>query len=140
VEAPIDEDNHGVLFLNSRVGFEEITDGSSNTIFLGEKLVDPNRDLGWMSGTRWTLRNTGTILNKLSSQPAPAWTGNVQGTDAETADGKRLHVGGFDSHHPGGANFAFGDGSVHFLSQTLDIQVYQQYGHRADGRLLKEPF
>ena len=59
VEAPIDADNHGVFFLNSRLRVRDITDGTSHTLFLGEKLVEPD-DLGWMSGTRVTLRNTGT--------------------------------------------------------------------------------
>ena len=58
VEAPIAADNHGVLFLNSAVRYEDITDGSSNTLFVGEKLND-GLDLGWASGTRASLRNTG---------------------------------------------------------------------------------
>ena len=62
VEAPIDADNHGVFFLNSRLRYEDISDGASHTIFIGEKLSEPD-DLGWMSGTRATLRNTGTPLN-----------------------------------------------------------------------------
>jgi len=45
VEAPIDADNHGVLFLNSSVRYQDITDGSSNTIFAGEKYATGN-DLG----------------------------------------------------------------------------------------------
>ena len=56
-EAPIDVDNKGVLFLNSKVRLREITDGVSFTIFVGEKVIEAN-DLGWMSGTRATLRNT----------------------------------------------------------------------------------
>jgi prepilin-type processing-associated H-X9-DG protein len=67
VEAPIDVDNHGVFFLNSKLRYDDITDGPSHTLFIGEKLCDPN-DLGWMSGTRATLRNTGTLLNT----PLPA--------------------------------------------------------------------
>jgi prepilin-type N-terminal cleavage/methylation domain-containing protein/prepilin-type processing-associated H-X9-DG protein len=62
VEAPIASNNNGVLFLNSEIGMEDITDGASNTIFVGEKLGDP-ADLGWMSGTRATLRNTGWSIN-----------------------------------------------------------------------------
>ncbi len=54
VEAPIDVDNHGVFFLNSRIRYEDITDGASHTIFIGEKIAEPN-DLGWMSGTRADL-------------------------------------------------------------------------------------
>jgi len=58
-EAPIDIDNNGVLFLNSRIRYRDIRDGSSNTIFVGEHAdVDP---LGWASGTRATLRNTSSI-------------------------------------------------------------------------------
>ena len=48
-----------------------------------------------------------------------------------------LFVGGYGSAHPGGGNFLFGDGSVHFLSETIDVPVYQQLGHRADGKLLQ---
>lgn len=60
-EVPIDVDNNGVLFLNSRVGFEDIVDGTSHTLFVGEKLVDVT-ELGWVSGTRATLRNTGVPM------------------------------------------------------------------------------
>ena len=46
-------------------------------------------------------------------------------------------VGGFSSFHTGGANFLFGDGSVKLLSDVMDFGVYQQLGHRDDGKLLK---
>ena len=49
-------------------------------------------------------------------------------------------VGGFSSDHPGGANFALGDGSVRYITGTIDMQVYQQLGHRADGQLLDEAY
>jgi prepilin-type N-terminal cleavage/methylation domain-containing protein/prepilin-type processing-associated H-X9-DG protein len=67
LEQPIDVTNHGVLFLNSGVRLSEIGDGASHTFFLGEKLQEIDDtgafDLGWASGTRATLRNTGTRLN-----------------------------------------------------------------------------
>ncbi len=47
VEAPIAADNHGVLYLNSHVRFDDITDGPTQTILLGEvKSNDPLLDLG----------------------------------------------------------------------------------------------
>jgi len=45
-------------------------------------------------------------------------------------------VGGFDSPHPGGANFAFGDAHVSFVSETVPLETLQQMAHRADGKLL----
>ena len=50
VEASIADDNRGVLFLNSHVRREDVSDGVSHTLFVAEKVVDPD-DLGWMSGT-----------------------------------------------------------------------------------------
>jgi prepilin-type N-terminal cleavage/methylation domain-containing protein len=122
VEAPIDADNHGVLFLNSRISSDrDVTDGAEHTIYVGEKRADDG-DLGWMSGTRATLRNTGTPINQTSDEP-PAGD---------------LYVGGFGSFHPAGANFLFGDRAVKFMSPQIDQEVYQQLGHRADGKLLKD--
>ena len=37
-----------------------------------------------------------------------------------------------------GANFAFGDGSVRFLKQTIDQAVYRRLGHRSDGELIDD--
>ena len=62
MELPIDVDNNGVFYLNSRVRQADVLDGTSQTIFLGEKITLPG-DLGWMSGTRATLRNMGSPLN-----------------------------------------------------------------------------
>ena len=61
-EKPIDAKDNGVFFLNSRVRYDDIPDGSSHTLFIGEKHPDV-WDLSWMSGTRATLRNTGIPLN-----------------------------------------------------------------------------
>jgi len=124
VEAPIDADNHGVLYLNSAVRLDAVSDGLTHTIFIGEKLGD-DFDLGWMSGTRATLRNTGAQINAEGGDEPAAGTG---------AD---LQVGGFGSAHAGGAQFVMGDGAVHFISEMIDQGVFQQLGHRADGKLLK---
>jgi prepilin-type N-terminal cleavage/methylation domain-containing protein/prepilin-type processing-associated H-X9-DG protein len=128
VETLIDVDDHGVFFLNSAVTYENVRDGSSQTIFLGEKVAETS-DLGWMSGTRATLRNTGTAINGTVDRKARF---NVDNTDAANSN----KVGGFGSYHPGGSMFAFGDGHVSFLSQNIDEVIFRQLGHRADGKLL----
>jgi prepilin-type N-terminal cleavage/methylation domain-containing protein/prepilin-type processing-associated H-X9-DG protein len=178
VEAPIDADNHGVFFRNSRVSYDDVTDGSAFTLFLGEKTVESG-DLGWMSGTRATLRNMGTSLNltglvngsiqiatdplevdesllpegertgakysPLGSFPGSSYSGPPnaalgpvppQPPAAPAGPGPVLPVGGFGSSHIGGCQFAFGDGHVKFLGDSITAQVLQQLGHRADGKLL----
>lgn len=64
-ETPIDVDNNGTFFLNSRIRVDDVFDGLSNTVFIGEKLTHPT-ELGWMSGTRATLRNLGCVINLTS--------------------------------------------------------------------------
>jgi prepilin-type N-terminal cleavage/methylation domain-containing protein/prepilin-type processing-associated H-X9-DG protein len=156
-EAPIDTTNHGVFFLNSRVRYEEIGDGSAQTIFIGEHLI--SADLGWASGTRSTLRNTGEQINQSRSAillvtPLPTTPPPSDASDDDTgADGPSAKpkkkagaagkpekpadpVGGFGSFHPGGANFAFGDGSVRFLKSTLAPEIFQLLANRNDGEMI----
>ena len=45
-------------------------------------------------------------------------------------------VGGWGSGHPGGANFLFGDGSVHFLTNEVERSVFAAAALRADGEVL----
>lgn len=60
-ETAIDRSNNGVFFLNSSINHSQIRDGTANTIFVGEKNTSPG-DLGWLSGTSSTLRNTDLSL------------------------------------------------------------------------------
>jgi prepilin-type N-terminal cleavage/methylation domain-containing protein/prepilin-type processing-associated H-X9-DG protein len=122
-EAPIDESNTGLLYLNSKTRFAEISDGTSNTILLGEKLTDDD-SFGWVSGTRDTLRNTGSFVpGRYSPNPAKVPLGPSV-------------VGGFGSFHTGGGNFVYADGSVVFISQSIDEQLRKYLGHRSDGELI----
>ena len=67
-ETPIDVNNNGVFHLNSRVRVVDVYDGLSQTLFVGE--VTKSFPLGWVSGTRATLRNTGQPLNGLDRKLA----------------------------------------------------------------------
>jgi prepilin-type N-terminal cleavage/methylation domain-containing protein len=133
-ETPIDVANNGVFFLNSSVRFEQITDGVSHTIFVGEKIIEPRRgdaasSLGWMSGTRATLRNTDTTPNK----DVEFLLNNRQALRPEHP---ATFVGGFSSSHIGGAQFALGDGRVEFISESIKPEIFQRLGNRADGELV----
>ena len=117
----------GPFFRDSYIGFKNINDGSSNTILLGEML--PRMDsLGWASGTRASLRNTGSPIGSFAWEELNSGVG-------PTSLGP-LEVGGFGSLHPGGAQFCLGDGSVRFLTETIEPKLYENLGHRADGEMM----
>ena len=166
VEAPIDADNHGVMFLNSAVRLRDVTDGLTKTIFVGEKVSDPQLDQSWLSGTRGTLRNTGASPNSTPPHTWGQWSPLVDDYSADDWDDyedsptppeeepeqdaepvpddetpeeppeEAFSVGGFGSHHSQGAMFLFGDGRVEFLTDDIDLDIYQRLGHRADGQLM----
>ncbi len=140
-EAPIDVTNNGVFFLNSRVTYEDNTDGASRTMFIGEKTSRPD-DLGWMSGTRATLRNTGYPLNAASNfdRTDPDEPKKIVFDAGGPVGNAALVVGGFASYHGPGAQFAFGDGSVQFVSESINAVTYRRLAHRADGQLLQAPW
>jgi prepilin-type N-terminal cleavage/methylation domain-containing protein len=126
VEAPIDADNRGVLFRNSGIRFSDIEDGSSNTLLIGEHLLADD-DLGWISGTRSTLRNTSRI-----EQPP-------QNRGPEDVPRDPLVVGGFGSHHPGVVTIGLADGATRSLSVNVSETILRQLGDRADGEIPEAP-
>ena len=134
VEAPIDVKGKGVFFLNSAIRYEDIPDGCSNTIFLGEKTR--TGDLGWISGTRATLRNPGGGINSSGAMGMGGAMVAPVGAEKLVQENPDLEVGGYNSRHPGGSNFAFGDGSVRFLKTTINPEVFKLLGNRADGELV----
>ncbi|MEM9701583.1 MAG: DUF1559 domain-containing protein [Planctomycetota bacterium] len=130
-------------------------DGLTNTIMFGEKYhSDPNFDLilrsgsnpdqfarypfgqhcpwGWVGGGRVTMM-------VLASSAVPINFTVPDGTAAgfDIVD-DRLRA--FGSGHPGGANFAMGDGSVQFLSETIDLATFQFLSTRAGGEVIQEGF
>ncbi len=144
VEAPIDADNHGVLYLNSRV-VTTISPMGRPTRSCSAR-SGRRAELGWASGTRSSLRNTGASDQR--TRFAPALFSQQPARTAVTVPRRNLRccedaggrwglasrfVGGFCSWHPGGTNFLFCDGSVRFLKASIDEHIFRFLGNRADG-------
>ncbi|MCM2373159.1 DUF1559 domain-containing protein [Aporhodopirellula aestuarii] len=118
-EKSIDEKDHGVFVLNLPINRDDITDGLSNTAFVSEKLT-PYDDLGWLSGTRATLRNVG---------------GGIVASGDPFASAPPSTVGSIGSHHPAGVHMLFGSGEIRFVANQTDPRVLQQMVDRRDGQL-----
>ena len=125
-ETPINAKNNGVLFLNSKISYGDIFDGSCNTILIGEMLPFAS-SLGWASGTRASLRNPSEIMDN----------GDFQQLNRNPPESV-LTVGGFGSFHPGGAQFCFTGGAVQFLTGSTDPLLLEHLGDRADGAMMGE--
>jgi prepilin-type N-terminal cleavage/methylation domain-containing protein/prepilin-type processing-associated H-X9-DG protein len=135
----------GVIYVGSNVGVADITDGSSNTLLFGERShADPEYDrrtfeirpdfppmAGW---GRWGfVANQGASGNISLSTPAPINYRVTAGGDFSALEDRACTFG---SGHPGGANFAFADGSVRFLTDGVALPTLQALSTRAGGEVV----
>ncbi len=149
VEKPIDAKDSGLLFLNSSVSRKDVPDGMAYTLLVGEKTSPTeqynaagelvNFDLGWLSGTRATLRNTGTPINEERNEKLRRLARPPEQGQGPLLRPDPLYVGGFESDHAQGVHFLFGDGSVRFVNQFTDLSVLRQLANRSDGSLARLP-
>ncbi|MEX1039411.1 MAG: DUF1559 domain-containing protein [Pirellulaceae bacterium] len=125
VQASSDVGN-GTMFQKSKVRFGDIIDGTSNTFLLGERDYVKHRGTLWAGTLRsWqSFRHSNTL--------------STQGIN-EIINGANINC--FSSQHPGGSQFALADGSVRFVSETIDsfeatdatMGTFQRLGNRKDG-------
>lgn len=134
----------GVLFLDSRVRFTDIRDGTSNTLMIGERPPSSDGVFGWWYGG-WGQSQDGSADMVLGVRevnvgtygancpPGPYNFGPGRVSDQFAAFHFRsLHIGG-------GANFLFADGSVHFLPYTTD-SIMPGLATRSGGEPIAPPF
>lgn len=114
-------DKTGVLFQDSRVSFLDVTDGTSNTLMLGERPPSADLQFGWWyAGVGQRLTGSGDlILGASEPNLLPVTSGSPCGPGVYAFGPSRfddpcgfLH---YWSPHAGGAHFAFADGSVRFV-------------------------
>lgn len=107
----------GILHYNSSVGFNDILDGSSNTLLIGERFSFDAEwaDFSTFRGYAWSNALSARdclsgVLEPINYQ-LPVGAGPNPGFDLTD---KKFNS--FSSGHAGGSNFCAADGSVHFLS------------------------
>jgi prepilin-type N-terminal cleavage/methylation domain-containing protein/prepilin-type processing-associated H-X9-DG protein len=136
----------GAFYRNSKTRFAEVTDGLSNTIFVGERSGNhsPSTWTGAVAGAQTPAWMAGQP--PYSPPPGPAYDNADYGEALVFAHGNATHVPSADfpifdpdtfcsMHSPQGANFLFGDGSVHFLSSSVNPYTYQYMCTVAGGEV-----
>lgn len=134
----------GVLYWASRVRLTDITDGTSNTLMVGERPPSPDFWYGWWYAAEGQV-NSGSGDTVLGSRelrvPDDQYTPGcpsgpyhfVRGNLNNSCD--TFH---FWSLHTGGANFLFCDGSVQYLSYAFD-SILPALSTRAGGEAVERP-
>ncbi len=142
--------NSDIRGLFNRVGAimlfpASIPDGTSNTLMIGEALPDRHDHLEGGQGQYWQFNGgvahctTIIPLNYAVTRPILPLHANSWCSPADQYSGNWDVSWGFASQHTGGANFAFADGSVHFLTQGIDTRTYNLLGCRNDGQPFNMP-
>lgn len=106
------------------VAFKSVQDGLSNTLLVGESVVDQDyHSAAYFSDGDWAAANM--QLNFFAN-----------GDPDQIRNDFWADVRGFRSLHPGGVQFVMGDASVQFLAEGIDHQVYRGLATRDGGEVV----
>jgi prepilin-type N-terminal cleavage/methylation domain-containing protein/prepilin-type processing-associated H-X9-DG protein len=128
-------DGEGVFFRNSRVRIGDVTDGTSQTLLVGERSYR-------YSQTTWVGTVTGTSMVPSPGSPLPVEADEpanfvLSHAGEMTAGAARpMEINNFSSSHTGGVMFAFADGHVRFLTASTDYTTLAGLATRNGGEII----
>ncbi len=115
---------NGAFYHNSSVRIAAITDGTTNTFLVGERRT--RRELDWMTSWPGMIAEGEEAFQRIC------------GSADHTPNHPDHHFDDFSSPNTGGAQFCLGDGSVRFISENIDVGVYQSLATIQGGEVVGE--
>jgi prepilin-type processing-associated H-X9-DG protein len=125
----------GIFYQNSFIRLTDITDGTSNTLIVGEckfDVVSGQTACIWAGMEGWLAPGVSSGSVRISDV---MWY-----VDQASAQVNGTAPQAFSSRHPGGANFAFADGSVRFFRNGTDPNIIRYLAGRNDGVVVSPDF
>ncbi len=108
---------------------ENMQDGTSNILMIGEDIPDNNVHCGW-TRSNYSVGTCAIPLNRGVTAQQLAALGGA---------GNWPELYSFRSRHTNGANFAMADGRVVFISQSIDLNVYRALASQSGGEVVNVP-
>lgn len=133
--------NNGVLLRDRTLQMKgirltDITDGSSNTLFAGERASKQSPMTTWTGAVTEAIAPP--LVPSYHEEESPVYvlsnTGEI--ADARVPNNPFGHVEDNNSRHTSGVNFLYGDGSVRFLRETIAPQTWVALGTRNGGEVV----
>jgi prepilin-type N-terminal cleavage/methylation domain-containing protein/prepilin-type processing-associated H-X9-DG protein len=140
----------GIFSRNSAIRAADISDGMASTLLVGERSPDLS-DAIWSggyspadncTGRSWAMRvcdlpGSSWILSYTGPSPLTPFNGNIPfDPRTQVPNDPQPGPSGYRSWHPGGCNFLFCDGSVHFVKQTITPSAFSVLATRAGGEVI----
>ena len=113
---------NGMFFHNSSTNMRDVTDGTSNTVFLGEHRT--NASLGWHSTWVGVVAGGEEAISR------------VLAVSDHTPNHPAQHIDDYSSWHTGGVHLLFGDGRVRFITENVDTILFRAMATRAGSEVI----
>lgn len=154
---PYTQQYRGTFGLNSKTGFSQMSDGSSNAIVIGERYtpgatgqatpLQPVGHVAWIgsggavgdnAAPATVLGDTAVALTAVNAASAPFTPAGYRINGNNSGGSSTGQTSGFGSLHTGGCHFLLGDGTVRFISENVDTTLYRNLGTINDGNTIGE--
>jgi prepilin-type N-terminal cleavage/methylation domain-containing protein/prepilin-type processing-associated H-X9-DG protein len=123
-------------YYRNGVKLKEVTDGTSNTLFIGEASPEDGNSAAWSSDGDWAI--TGLEINWDWKSSASCLDSTGEPNPGANDCWKQMR--GFRGYHPGGINFALVDGSVRLLSDNINHLTFRALSTKSTGDLIPDSF